>query len=55
VGAPGLAFETGDTTNLDQLNGDVHTMTDSVMGTWSYTNDEFNRLTFGRVFTGGSS
>ena len=33
-------------------NGDVLAMTDSVMGTWSYTYDDFNRLTSG-VATAG--
>jgi RHS repeat-associated protein len=33
-------------------NGDVLAMTDSVMGTWSYTYDDFNRLTNGAATAG---
>ena len=33
-------------------NGDVLAMTDSVMGTWSYSYDDFNRLTSGTATAG---
>jgi RHS repeat-associated protein len=33
-------------------NGDVLSMTDSVMGTWSYAYDDFNRLTSGSATAG---
>ncbi|MGB8028034.1 MAG: RHS repeat-associated core domain-containing protein [Terracidiphilus sp.] len=33
-------------------NGDVLSMTDSVMGTWSYSYDDFNRLTSGAASAG---
>ena len=33
-------------------NGDVLAMTDSVMGTWTYTYDDFNRLTSGTATAG---
>jgi RHS repeat-associated protein len=33
-------------------NGDVLSMTDSVMGTWSYNYDDFNRLTSGSATAG---
>jgi YD repeat-containing protein len=36
-------------------NGDVLSMTDSVMGTWSYTYDDFNRLTSGNATAGVDS
>ena len=36
-------------------NGDVLAMTDAVMGTWSYTYDDFNRLTGGTATAGVDS
>ena len=36
-------------------NGDVLAMTDSVMGTWSYSYDDFNRLTSGSATAGADN
>ncbi len=40
------------TVNTYAPNGDVLSMTDSVMGTWSYSYDDFNRLTNGTATAG---
>ena len=48
-GAPCLDSQTWDTLNPDAPNGDVLAMTDAAMGTWSYSYDDFNRLTGGTV------
>jgi RHS repeat-associated protein len=60
AGSPSSASRTGGTNvalynwaiSSYAPNGDVLQMTDSVMGTWSYTYDDFNRLTSGTA-TGG--
>jgi RHS repeat-associated protein len=59
-GSPGSGTLTGGTNvplyswsiNTYAPNGDVESMTDSVMGTWSYGYDDFNRLTSGSATAG---
>ncbi len=52
-GAPGPSLlGTGETHDLDRPDGDVLEMTDSVMGSWTYTYDDFNQLTSGTASAG---
>lgn len=63
TGSPGSGSLTGGTNvalynwaiNSYAPNGDVLSMTDSVMGTWSYSYDDFNRLTNGSATAGADS
>lgn len=41
--------------NTYASNGDALSMTDSVMGAWSYTYDDFNRLASGNATAGVDS
>jgi YD repeat-containing protein len=44
-----------ETPGLDRPDGDVLAMTDSVMGTWSYSYDDFDRLTGATAAAGADS